>query len=186
MRANHSLWTSLALVALSLAPLARAQSIVNVPNYSRGGGPAPWANDPVIPAGTELYARMNNDIGTDSRTRGTTRFTATLETAVLGRRGETIIPAGAVFEGSVRGMHRGMTAAHLAVTIEGLRIGSSFVPVDANIVHSQNETWRSGPRLLEQVRLSAGAQIVVRLTSPIPVAAIERAQQSSAVGGGPR
>lgn len=185
MRANHSLWTSLALVAFSLAPFAQAQSIVNVPNYPRGGGPAPWANDPVIPSGTELYARMNNDIGTDSRTRNNTRFTATLETAVLGRRGETILPAGAVIEGSVRGMHRGMSEAHLAVTIEGLRIGSTFVPMDANIVHSQNETWRSGVRLLEQVRLNAGAQIVLRLNSPIPVAAIQRAR-SSAVGGGPK
>ena len=186
MHANHTIWTSLTLVALSLTPRVHADPIVNVPAYPRGGGPASLANEPVIPAGTELYARMNNDIGTDRAARNTDRFTATLETQVLGRRGDVILPRGAIIEGSVRAMHRGMREAQLALTVEGVRIGSTFVPISADIVHSQNETWRSGPRLLEQVRLNTGAQIVVRLTGPVSVAAIQRALGASAVGGGPR
>ena len=143
---------------------------------------------PVVPAGTQLHARLMNDIGSRISHAGDT-FLATVTVPVYDNAGRTIIPAGSQLIGVVNYAERGRAfhrEAPLSYSFTGIDVNGVNVPIAAVAVTSSQYTHRGGIWLRPEERVRAGSPMTVQLERSIPYAALRGYPSNRAIGGGPR
>jgi hypothetical protein len=160
--------------------------VVNVPAYpTQQQLSQPDAHGARIPAGTRIRARVEASIDSHTAHPGD-RITLRVEQPIRDSRGQLAVPAGTQLVGTVMGADRNMwSPAHIALAIDGIRYGSTTVPLPARVVESDTHSFRAGVRMRNYVRLDRGSAVTVETTAPVSVATLHRTQPVP-IGGGPK
>jgi hypothetical protein len=107
----------------------------------------------VLPSGTTLTVRLDNEIGTKVSKVGDS-FSATVENAITAANGETVVPAGAKVYGKVTGLdnsdHAGEPAA-IKVDFERIDVNGRTHPLSAKVTATNLQT-RGGDSRNETLR----------------------------------
>ena len=106
-----------------------------------GGGvatsTAPYDNS-ALPAGTNIEARLDQTLGTDTNKEGDT-FTATVVNAVYAQNGTVIVPAGAKIEGRITALDDSDNATEpslIRLDFDRISMNGRSYPFDASIERS--------------------------------------------------
>jgi hypothetical protein len=185
---NRALTAATACLIVTAPAFARDPNsgVVNVPSYpTRQRLEQPAVHGAQLSSGTRIQARVEGQINSRSAHPGDS-FTLRVAQPVRDSRGQIAIPAGAQLVGSVMGADRNMwSPAHIALAIEGIRVGSNTVPLPARVIDTQTHTFRAGLRMRNYVRLDPGSRVTVETTAPVSVSALHH-PHTQALGGGPK
>ena len=140
-------WKSL-LVALMLAPATT------------------WAQRVIIPAGTRLTVRLNEELSTKNRKKGSV-FSARLEKPIL-VDGRVVVPAGATAYGRILHVERNKRIDRPKIdgTLTSLVIGGREVPIVTDVVGAE------GKRGGGLAKVGAGTLIGAIAGAPVAGAAV--------------
>lgn len=97
--------------------------------------PATPTSSNYLPPGTTMNVRLNESVGTVSSKEGD-RFTATLIDPVVATNGATAVPAGAVLNGHVSGLHSATLPTEQSVirlAFDNLSFNGNTYPFDGSI-----------------------------------------------------
>lgn len=137
-----------ATAALSAcAPSAQVQSSGEV-------APATPTNTNYLPPGTTMNARLNESVGTVSSKEGD-RFTATLIDPVVASNGSTAVPAGAVLNGHITGLHSATLPTEQSVirlAFDNLSFNGNTYPFDGSISNVTVKNEATNPTTSSTVR----------------------------------
>jgi hypothetical protein len=98
--------------------------------------PTEAARPGFVPQGATLQVRLDRSLGADTSKEGD-RFSATVQSPLVGGNGDIVVPVGTVLNGHVsqlkRSSHVGEQAA-IALAFDSIRVGGRESPIDAEVV----------------------------------------------------
>jgi hypothetical protein len=125
--------------------------------------PAPATADH-LPAGTMMQVQLTQPLGTAHSQVGD-RFSATVETPIVARNGQTVIPAGAVIQGEVTGITTARAGQPAAIRLhfDRLQAHGQTHAFSANVVEADVQVADGDPipRALERAAVGAAAGAVL-------------------------
>jgi hypothetical protein len=125
-----------------------------------------WAQRTVIPAGTRLTVRLNEDLSTENRRKGSV-FSTRLEKPIV-VDGRVVVRAGALVYGRILDVERNKRVDRPKIdgTLTSMMIGGREVPIVTDVVGAQ------GKRGGGLVKVGAGTLIGAIAGAPVAGAAV--------------
>jgi len=125
-----------------------------------------WAQRIVIPAGTRLTVRLNEDLSTQNRRKGSV-FSTRLEKPIM-VDGRVVVPAGALAYGRILDVERNKRVDRPKIdgTLTSLMIGGREVPIVTDVVGAE------GKRGGGLAKVGAGTLIGAIAGAPVAGAAV--------------
>lgn len=131
-------WATM-VTGLVLAGCARQTRVESTGDVAISSTPA---DSRVLPSGTTLDVRLDQEIGTKVSKVGDT-FSGTVENAIVATNGQTVVPAGSKVYGKVTGLdnsdHAGEPAA-IKVDFERIEIHGQSHPLSAKVTATNLQT----------------------------------------------
>jgi hypothetical protein len=168
MRNSRSFVSLVALIALAFGGCRSAEvygdnSSEPAESGTATQGPSQIPTADVVPAGTNLAVKLNEQLGTKNSKVGD-KFTATVSQPVVANTGETVIPVGSTVTGHVTNVevsnHVGEQAA-IKLAFDDIAFNGRTYPLNADITHVDVKTSGGKQHMGRDIGIGAAAGAVL-------------------------